>query len=336
MKERKSFGESVKDNLHYVFRHENVALLFVLIALIFGTAYLTKGTTITRTNVRNVLVQSSVRGIVSIGQAFVVLSSGIDVSVGGIGLFSSILGSSLMTLDYKNIVGHPIAVPVAVLIMIAAGTAWGLFNGILISRIKMPALIVTLGMWQITRGAAFRINHGYSISNLPDSLAFWGQGNIAGVETPIIIFIAVAIIAYFVLNRTSFGRGVYATGGNMPSAWLSGIPVRNYQLFVYVIAGFLAGIGAVVMTGRVMSASMLTLNGLELDTIASVFVGGVSLAGGKGNLIGVIFGVLIIGVLNNTLSVLGTGPDMQGFAKGAIIIAAVAIDYLRRRETIAY
>jgi len=141
----------------------------------------------------------------------------------------------------------------------------------------------------------------------------------------------VAIVAYFVLAHTPFGRQVYAAGGNPLSAWLSGIRVREIQFAVFVIAGFLAGIGGIVHTARVMSASMRSLGGLELDSIAAVCVGGVSLMGGRGTLIGVVIGALIIGVINNGMSLLGAGPAMQGIVKGVIIIAAVAIDYIRRR-----
>jgi ribose/xylose/arabinose/galactoside ABC-type transport system permease subunit len=325
-------GSRAKNLARRVVRHENFALLIVLVALSAVMSVLTKGATASRVNMLNVLVQSSVRGFAAVGQAFVVLTSGIDVSVGGVGLFSSILGTSLLTIDLeRNLAGSPVPVPVAIAVMLFAGAGWGAINGSLVSRAAVPPLIATLGIWQISRGAAFNLVHGVTVHKLPQSLAFFGQGEVAGAPVPAILFAVVAIVAYFVLNYTSFGRNIYATGGNPASAWLSGIGVRKVQLIVYVISGFLAGLASVIWAGRIMSSSMNSLTGLELDTIAAVFVGGVSVSGGKGSLFGVILGVLIIGVINNGMSLLGANTSVQGISKGAIIIAAVIVDYLRRR-----
>jgi ribose/xylose/arabinose/galactoside ABC-type transport system permease subunit len=327
----KSFNDTARDIAQRLFRHENAVLIIVLTALIAGLSVISRGVTSTRINMMNVLLQSSIRGVAAIGQAFVMLTAGIDVSVGGIGLFCGLLGTLLMTEGWQNIVGYPVSLFLAIPIMLLVGVGWGAINGSAVSRIGMPALIVTLAMWQITKGAAFRLSKGQSILQLPYSLAFFGQGSVAGVPVPVIIFIVVAVIAYFVLNHTTFGRSVYAVGGNPVSAWLSGIKVKNIRLWVFVISGFLAGLASVIMSGRVMSASMRTLEGLEIDSIAAVCIGGVSLAGGRGTLIGIVLGVLILGVINNGLSVLGAGPATQGIAKGGIIFAAVAIDCMRRR-----
>ena len=324
-------GVAAKKIARRVFRHENTVLILALIALIGGMGVVTGGKSITRTNMMNVLLQSSIRGVASVGQAFVLLTAGIDVSVGGIGRFCGLLGTMMMTEGWQNIVGYPVSVFLAIPVMLLVGAAWGAINGSLVSRVGMPALIVTLGMWEVTSGAAFRVSRGQSIMQLPRSLAFIGQGHIAGVPVPVVVFVAVAVVAYFVLNHTTFGRSVYAAGGNPLSAWLSGIKVRNIQFIVYVISGFLAGLAAAIMAGRVMAASMRTLEGLEIDSIAAVCIGGISLAGGRGSIIGVVIGVLIIGVVNNGLSVLGAGPDLQRIVKGVIIIIAVAVDYIRRR-----
>jgi ribose/xylose/arabinose/galactoside ABC-type transport system permease subunit len=314
------------------FRHENAVLGIVLIALIGALAGVTKGLTFTRANMTNVLLQSSIRGVASVGQAFVILTTGIDVSVGGVGLVSSLLGASLMTKDiYLNIVGHPVSMYLGMLVMLMVGASWGVINGLSVSRIGMPPLIVTLAMWQVTTGVARQICGGMPFTEQPAGLSFLGAGKVAGVPVPVIVFVAVAVVGYFVLNHTPFGRAVYAVGGNPLSAWLSGINVRNIQFTVYIISGFLAGLAAIINLGRIMSASMQTLAGLELDTIAAVSVGGVSLTGGRGSVIGVVIGVLIIGVVSNAMGVLGAGPATQGIARGSIIISAVAIDYIRRR-----
>jgi len=193
-------------------------------------------------------------------------------------------------------------------------------------------LIVTLGMWQITRGAALRVTKGWDISGLPEGLAFFGQGHIAGAPVPVIIFAVSIVIAYFVLNHTTFGRSVYAVGGNPVSAWLSGMNVKNILFSVYVISGFTAALAGIILTSRAMTASLFTASNLELDSIASVVIGGVSLFGGRGSLIGVLIGVMIIGVINNGLNLLGVPHGITDMVRGGVIVTAVAIDVLRRRR----
>ena len=326
----KSYGDTAKDIARRLFRHENAVIMAALIALVGGMQVFTKGKTLVGINIQNVLVQSTTRGIAAVGQAFVLLGGGIDLSVGGVAMVCSVLGALVMTEGVGNILGYSIGFPAGILIMLLAGTAFGGINGLTVSRIGMPAIIVTLGMWMITKGFGFLISGGRSIPYLPEGLAFFGSGRVGGVQMPIIIFIAVAGVGYFVLNHTTFGRSVYSVGGNPVSAWLCGISIKNIRLFTFIISGFLAALAGVVMTGRVMSASVITLLGLEIDSIAAVCIGGVSIAGGKGSLIGVIIGVIIIGVINNGLSIVGADPAMQGMVKGFIIIAAVAVDYLRR------
>jgi ribose/xylose/arabinose/galactoside ABC-type transport system permease subunit len=329
----KTKSRTAKDVWQRFIRHENAALAVVLLVLVAIMAGLTKGTTMSRGNWQNILVQSSTRGMATIGQAFVILTAGIDLSVSGVGLFSAILGGSLMTQElYLNIAGEPIPGALGILVMLVVGAGWGLMNGLAVSRLGMPALIVTLAMWRISWGAAFQVCGGRVYTRLPEILSFIGQRSISGVPTLVVIFIVVAVVAYIVLHHTSFGRSVFAVGGNPVSAWLAGINVRNTQLFVFVISGFLTALTSTVSTGRIMCASMRTLEGLELDTIAATVIGGVSLFGGRGSLIGVVLGILIMGVINNGMTVMGVGPAIQGIAKGAIIYAAVAIDFYRRRR----
>jgi len=313
-------------------RHENAVLALVLAVLIAIMAVVTKGHTASRTNAVNILLESSIRGIASVGQAFVILSAGIDVSVGGMGLVSSVLGASLMTNNPAwSIVSSPVSMSAVLPVMIVVAAAFGSANGALVSRVGVPPLIVTLGMWKICEGIGFQVSKGVSIAQLPDAMEFFGFGRVGGVPVPVIIFITVAVIAYFVLNHTTFGKSLYAVGGNPTSAWLTGVSVNNITMVVYIISGGLAGLAGIVWTGRTMAATMRSLTNLELDTIASVTIGGVSLAGGKGNVLGVVIGVIILGVINNGMSLMGADPFLQNFVKGAIIIGAVAVDYLRRR-----
>jgi ribose/xylose/arabinose/galactoside ABC-type transport system permease subunit len=232
-----------------------------------------------------------------------------------------------------NILGNPVSVYVGIPVMLIVGAALGMLNGSLVSFVGIPALIATLGIWQVTEGIGFQISGGRSIAAQPDSLVFFGKGDIAGVPVPIIIFVVVAAVAYFALNHTTFGRSIYAAGGNPVTAWLSGVNVKKIHFVVYLISGLLAGMAGFIATARNAAASMRTLSGLEMDSIAAVSVGGISLMGGRGNLIGVVIGVVIIGVVNNAMSVLGAGAGEQKFIKGMIIIAAVVIDYVRRRRS---
>ena len=333
MEQPKPYSAGIQERARSLLRHENSALFIVLLALIFGIGGMTRGGSLGLTNASNVLLQSSIRGIAAIGQAFVILTAGIDVSVGGNALFCSVLGAALLTNSERNIIGHPLPLALGILIVIVAGLGWGTVNSALVSRVGIPALIATLGMWQITDGAAFEIIQGFSIGDLPEHLAWWGQGTVGPVPVPVIIYVVVAIVAYYVLNYTTYGRSIYATGGNPVSAWLSGINVKQVLFSVYAISGFLAGLAAFIQLGRVMSASMMGLEGLEIDSIAAVTIGGVSLFGGRGNLIGVILGTLIIGTVNNGLSVLKAAPAAIRIVKGAIIILAVAIDTVRRRRS---
>ncbi|MBN2186552.1 MAG: ABC transporter permease [Dehalococcoidia bacterium] len=312
------------------FRHESATLIVILVGIITALAIMTKGMVITPRNLMNVLLQSSVRGVASIGQTFVILTAGIDVSIGGLALMCAVLGASLMSDSFANILGSPVAVYVAIPIMLLVGLGVGAANGMSVSRLRMPALIVTLAMWQMTRGGAYLVCKGATIMSLPRSLAAIGQGYVGPVPVPVIIFVAVAVISYFVLHHTTFGRSVYAVGGNAASAWLSGINVKAILFSVYGISGFLAALAAVIQISRTMSASMLSLTGLEIDTIAAVCVGGVSLAGGRGTLIGAVIGVMIIGVINNGMNVMGLDPSYQDLVKGAIIFTAVAVDVVRR------
>ncbi len=311
---------------------ENAILVLVLIVLILGFGLASGGKTLGVENLTNVVTQSATRGIAAIGQMFVVLTAGIDISIAGIGVFCAMLASVLMTDSFQNLTGTAYDWPLVILIVLAVGGLWGSINGFLIARLRIPALIVTLGMWQVALGATFLLSSGRSVASLPEGFAEIGQGEMLGISNPTWIFIAVAVAAYIVLYHTSYGRRVYAVGGNERSAWLSGIPVVAIVFSVYVISGVLAATAGLIETSRTVSASMDTVGGLELDTIAAIAIGGVSLAGGRGSLVGVVIGALIIGVINNGMSVMGAGPALENIVKGAIIVAAVGVDFRRSRR----
>ena len=322
---RDSRSGRVRKALKTIMSHENAVLLVVLIGMMVGLTWATNGTFGKPANIRNVLLQSAERGIASVGQTFVVLTAGIDVSIGGVALMSLIIGALMM----EGTTAVPVG-PIAVMLLFGIGI--GAFNGSMVSRLGLPALIVTLGVWEASHGVSFLISGGETIWNLPEFITYIGQGRIGGMPVPVIIFIIIAAIGYYVLRYTTFGRSVYAVGGNPMSAWLSGIKVKNILFSVYAIAGFLAALAGLLIMGRVGCASTVTAGGLELDSIAATVVGGVSLMGGRGNIIGVVIGTIIISVIRNGMNIMGLHPAFHSIAKGVVIIVAVAIDYIRRRR----
>ncbi len=315
-------------------RNDNVLRAIILAALIIGFGLLTHGTTYGVRGLSNILLQSSVVGIAAIGQTFVVLTGGIDVSVYGIGVFASVLAASTLTsrFDLNIVGGDPWPVPAGIAIILAVGLAMGALNGLLVARLRVPALIATLGTWQIGFGLAQLIGGGYTITNLPPGLSAFGQGTILNVPLPVIEMIVLFGIAHFVLSHTAFGRAIYAVGGNSASAYLSGIKVKRIQFLVFVISGLMAGIAALSIESRMMSVSIRTLSGLQLDSVAAVAVGGVSIYGGQGTVLGVLLGTLILAVIDSGLGSLGASTDVQNTVKGAIIILSVSIEYFRHRE----
>lgn len=327
----KPAGVRARETAKRVFRHENAVLVGILVVITAVLAAITKGKTVTPDNIKNIVLFSTPRGLAAIGQFFVILTAGIDLSVGGVSLMCVLFGARLMTLEpMKQIfVGRPFSMVEAIPLMLLLGLGVGAFNGLLVSRTRVPALIVTLGMWIMAKGAGLLITQG-SIYFLPEKLAFVGQGEVAGVPVPTLILIVLAIVAYFVLNHTVFGQSVYAVGSNPVATHLSGIKVANIQLPVYMISGVMAALAGLVVLARVLLATNYMMKGLELDSIAACVLGGVSLLGGRGNLVGVIIGVMIIGVINNGMTVMALDPTLQDLVRGAVIFAAVAIDSWRR------
>jgi len=310
-----------------VVAHENFAIGITLVALIAALGGASRGATVTPSNVANVLLQSSVRGVVAIGQAFVILTANIDLSVSGVGVMAMMMGGAMMTTQWQNIIGYPVSPFVAIPVMLVVGASWGLLNGTLVSRLGIPSLIATFGVWQLGYGAAYYVTNGTALMELPESLAVYGS-----LPAAPIIFFSVAVVAYIVLNHTGFGRNVYAVGGNPVSAFLSGINVRRTYFYVFIIGGLMAGLGGLLFLSRGMAASIEALRGLELDSIAACAIGGISLFGGRGNILGVVLGAIIIGVLTNAISVMHMGHAARYIIKGAIIIGAVAVDIIRRER----
>lgn len=272
-------------------------------------------------NILNVFRQVSINGLIAFGMTFVILTSGIDLSVG------AILGLSGMILGLMITAGVPDYL--AVLSVLLIGAMLGLFNGVLISKVRLQAFIVTLATMTMFRGVTMIISDGIPAMGLTNDapvLDFFSQGSIFGIPFPMIIFIIVFFILLIILQNTVFGRGVYAIGGNEEVARLSSMPTDRIKTMVYVISGLMSALAGVILTSRLSSSQPTAGMSFELDAIAAVVIGGTSLAGGRGRLFGTFIGVLIIGVLNNGLNIIGVSAFYQQFIKGLVILLAVILD----------
>ncbi|MGD1817090.1 MAG: ABC transporter permease [Pleomorphochaeta sp.] len=275
-------------------------------------------------NINNILRQISVNAIISIGMTMVILTGGIDLSVGPVMALSSTFMAGAMLSGINPFV--------AVVIGLLTGLFFGLLNGLLISYGKQPAFIVTLAMMEIARGAALLYTGGYPLSGLPKSFGFIGKGSIIGIQTPVLLMIILYAIAYLILNRFVFGRYVYSIGGNEEASRLSGIKVKKYKLMVYVFSGLTAAASSLILTSRLMSGQPNSGVGFELDSIAAVVLGGTDMAGGRGHIFGTLLGAMMLGVLNNGLNLMGVSPYMQRVVKGIIIIAAIFLSSKRESK----
>lgn len=275
-------------------------------------------------NITNVFTQVSVNAIIAIGMTFVILTGGIDLSVGSTLAISGAVGASIV----KSTGNVFLAIIVAAVI----GIAVGLINGLLVSKGKLQAFIVTLATMTIFRGATLVFTDGTPISKLPEAFVKIGNGKLGFMPIPVIITIIIAIIAVYALSQTRFGRYLYALGGNEDASRLSGINTDKIKTLVYVVSGFASAIAGVIITSRIGSASPNAGTGFELDAIAAVVIGGTSLAGGEGTITGTLIGALIIGVLNNGLNLMNVSPFYQSIVKGLVILIAVLLDKKSRKK----
>ena len=278
-------------------------------------------------NIRNVLRQTSINAILAIGMTFVILTGGIDLSVGSILAFGGMVASILVSSSLGEVYPVFIALPVGLL----AGLALGLVNGAITGYLRVPSFVVTLGMLSAARGLTLIASDGRPVSRLSEGYLFIGQGAFLGVPVPILIMFGAYALAWFVLYRTTFGRYVYAVGGNEEAAKISGVRVRLVKFSVFGISGLLSALGGVILSARTTAGLPQAGETYELDAIAAVVIGGTSLFGGRGTLFGSLIGALIIGVVNNGLDLLGVSAYFQLIFKGAIIVAAVLLDSFRRR-----
>jgi ribose/xylose/arabinose/galactoside ABC-type transport system permease subunit len=275
-------------------------------------------------NLLNVLEQTSINAIIAVGMTFVILSGGIDLSVGSVVALSGVvLGTTLKA-------GWP--APAAIAAALAVGGSCGLVNGLLVTVGRLPPFIATLGMMSVARGLALMYVEGRPVSGFDEGFRALATARPLLVPMPAIAAALVAAAAYFVLTRTVFGRYVYAIGGNEEASRLSGVAVRFHKTAVYVVAGIMSGGAAAILTARLNSAQPTAGIMYELDAIAAVVIGGTSLLGGEGSVVGTIIGALIMGVLRNGLNLLGVSSFVQQIVIGLVIIGAVLLDASLKRR----
>jgi ribose transport system permease protein len=296
-----------------------LGLLVLSTALWIATPYFA-----TAANLANVAEQSAIVGVIAVGMTCVILTGGIDLSVGSlVALAGIVIGVAVQR-------GLP--APVAVLLGVLAGGAAGTVNGLMITRGALPPFIATLGMMSVARGVALMVSDGRPISGFPAELRALATERVLGVPGPVMLMLALYALAYFVLTRTVLGRYLYAIGGNEEATALAGVQVKLWKAMVYAISGLSAGLCATLLVARLNSAQPIAGIGYELDAIAAVVIGGTSLLGGSGSVIGTLIGALIMSVLRNGLNLLGVSSYLQQVAIGVVIIAAVLIDMALRRR----
>jgi ribose transport system permease protein len=277
---------------------------------------------LTISNLMTIGLQAAVRALLAIGELLVIISGGIDLSVG------TAMSLSMVTMGLYVINSHG-SLEIGMLIAIATGVLVGLVNGTLVAFLGLPPFIITLGMLGIAQGLALTLSSGFSMYGFPKEFDFLGGGQIIGIPVPIIILAVVALVASFIFRETKLGRYAYAIGGGEEAARRAGIPVRRFKVAIYAFCGGLVGISSIVLSSRINSAHPGIGLGYELDAIAAVVIGGASLMGGRGNVSGAIIGALTMAAIRFGLNVMAVTPFIQQIVIGVILIIAVYLDRLR-------
>ena len=293
--------------------------IYIAFGLMFVFLSLWSPWFLTFDNILNILRQCSINGIIAVGATLVIITGGIDLSVGAIVALAAVSAASVAHPDT-----YPVIVPI--LVGLAVGALCGGINGFIIAKGRIAPFIVTLGMMTIVRGGSLVMSDGRPVINLSDEYNAIGGGYLWGVPLPVFLFIGVVLIGAFLLHFCKFGRHVYAVGGNELAAVVSGLNVGRVKMGVYTLAGLFAGFAGIILSSRVMTGSPAAGAGYELDAIAAVVIGGTSLAGGTGAILGTVIGTLIIGTMNNGLDLLNVSSYFQQIVKGIIIISAVLLD----------
>jgi ribose transport system permease protein len=320
---------NTKRIVYLLLREAGVGFALALLCIIFIFA---EPKFATMLNFTNILVQISINMVLAIGLTYVILLGGIDLSVGSVLALCTIVAGKVITSETLSV---GLAILLAVLASLGVGVLCGFFNGYVSNRWKLHPFIVTLGMLNIARGAAQQISNSRTIFSFPAEFNRFGSRTMGGVPIIFLISLVMILVAGFVLRKTVFGRVIYAVGNNEESARLSGHNSGFYKVIVFVISGFCVGVAAILYMLRLNIASPILGVGFELNAIAAAVIGGTSMFGGKGSLLGTFFGACIIGVLNNGLLLIGLSDNARLMVTGAIIIGAVVADYYRARVSLS-
>ena len=299
-------------------------LPFISLALLFAVLSIASPYFLTGTNLASVIRQTAVINIMALGMTLVIVSGGIDLSVGSILAFAGVLGTMTML--------ETGSVPLGILAGVVCGALWGCANGLMIASLRIPPFIVTLGTLGIVRGLTLVISGGLPVVGLPKEHGFLGEGTIGPAPFVLVVLVLCAVITHFALHGTKLGRYTYAIGSNESAAVYAGIPVARYKVAIYAICGLLSGLAGMIETSRLMTGQPTAGVSYELQVIAAVVIGGGSLTGGEGTVIGTLIGAFIMGLLSNGSDLLGVNPYWQQVIIGAIIILAVALDEARKRR----
>jgi ribose/xylose/arabinose/galactoside ABC-type transport system permease subunit len=316
-------GITAPFSLSYVLRYIT-AIVLAIFVLILGLLH---NSFLTTSNLNVILLQVSTNALLAVGATFVILTAGIDLSVGSIVGLSGVVGALLAQAD------GPVAAASAIAGGVLTGAAIGAINGFLVSIAKVPAFVATLGTMTIALGIAYVFSNGSPISGLSDEFLSLGQLNLVGVQLPIVAMLVTLFLSFLALTKTRFGLQLYAVGGNVQAARIAGVNVRRILFSVYSISGTLAGAAGVILAARVTAGIPTTGAGYELNAIAAAVIGGISLMGGRGSIWGTAIGFLIIGVLDNGLNIMNVSPFYQEIIKGTIIIGAVFVDSFANRKS---
>lgn len=326
-----SSGKSMKF-MSLLSRHmlEVILILLIVAVSIISPKFLTSG------NILNILRNVSMTGIIAFGMTFVIIAGEIDLSVGStvglsgviVALTTRILSTAGLSLGLSAIIG--------IIVSLLICSLFGLFNGFLLTKFKMPSFIITLGMLNLLYGLAAVISGGFPITTLPTWYKWFGAGNLFGtVPVPALFLLAVFVITAIIVKYTHFGRSLYATGGNPESARLSGINVKRIKIIVMIIVQFCAAFAGILLSSQVMSGTFSFGRGWEMQAISAVIIGGASLSGGSGKIWGTFLGIIFLGVIQNAMTLNGVDDYMQYIVQGALIIGAVLINSIqaKRRES---
>lgn len=307
-----------RDWLERLLPFASVAVLFVVLSV--ASPYF-----LTWQNLSSVCRQTAVINIIALGMTLIMVSGGIDLSVGSVMAFAGICGTLLLQSGVHLLPSLAGAM--------LAGAAWGCLNSLLITLLRVSPFIATLGTMGVARGLTLVITNGMPVVRLPDSFGFLGDGNLLGVfPVPLAILVALALLAGFILEYTRLGRYAYAIGSNVEAARYSGVPIRRYLVAIYSLAGALTGLAGMIESSRLMTGQPTAGQGYELSVIAAVVIGGASLSGGEGTVSGTIAGAFLMGLISNGSNLLGVSPFWQQVLIGVVIVLAVSIDELRKRR----